>query len=270
MAEPENRDFERESVRAIRDWAQGERRAMNEHPEVEQLIAYQEGRLGEPEAERVRVHLSLCASCADELLGLEHWDAAARTEPEQAIDPALLPSPASLAAHRQRFTARTASRPPTPVSGPTAPRRRWPTTFALAASGLVAALALGWWMGGRGPEGANDPFVFDLVPAGTAVRRAATPQEIRVPQGLDPLVARLNLGELTDHESFRAEIRDSRDRVVWARAGWVRQPAGSFAVLIPRRDLAPGVYELRLFGGTGNDETLLATYPFVLVHLPNE
>jgi hypothetical protein len=242
---------------AVRIWVAERERAVREHPEPQELVDYQERRLDPAGAERLRRHLLDCPACRREVLDLHDLD---RPEPEGS---SLEPSADATEAGWRRFeAARAAQR-----SGPLAARpvrRTWPIAASIAAALAAGALAGSLLVGGGGPDptlGAGAPFLFDLDPTGTAVLRDATAQgEIAVPPGMDPLVPRLNLGELTAHESYLVEVYDQRDRLVVRREGLARQRSGSVAFLVPRAELPAGRYQVRLIARDGEQSQELASY----------
>jgi hypothetical protein len=259
---------------AARAWADREERAVTAHPEPDELVDYQEGRLDRRGAERVQRHLAACAACRDELLRLHAFD---EEVPEGS--PLLPPEEATERSWRRFQEAREALRPPAegasrpePAAGhglgPPARRRRW----LLAASvvlALVAASVLAVLLFGRGgPDriaGTGSPFVFDLDPVGTVLLRdVATVPEIEVPAGMDPLVARLNLGDLTVHEGYRVEVYDHRDRLALHRDGLVREPSGAITFMAARADWPPGRYRVLLVALDGERRQQLAEYALEL------
>jgi hypothetical protein len=70
---------------ALRLLAESERRSLGEHPTPEELAAYRNRELTEPEADRIRDHLALCHDCADLLLDLANFG---HLEPPAGVAPA--------------------------------------------------------------------------------------------------------------------------------------------------------------------------------------
>ncbi len=281
--------FEAAIERAARRLAGEESRTVTDHPEPDELVAYQEGRLDGEELERLRRHVVSCAECSQELLALATFD---QDEPSE-----LRPSPAETAtdwaAFQERLAEETAGarvlempdrRPegePAPAPGPIAAppgrpaagRQRW----LVAASVLLALGGLWLWLDSfsRLAPAPTDqlaslkPFDFDLVPDGEAlVRDAATAPEIEVPAGMNALLARLHLGDQTPHDAYRAEILDAAGAVVWRHPDLPRQPAGHFSLLVPRSELPAGAYRARVAGIRDGEEAVLATFSFQLGYLP--
>lgn len=255
---------------ALRDWAAGQERAVSEHPDPEELVDYQEARLEPAAAERLRRHLLACPACREELLLLEGFD---REVPE---DSPLRPSEQATERGWQRFqaaraaggavpagaaTAEEGGRPPRPARSS---RPRWlvaaSVLLALAAGALLGPLALDRW-GREEVVAGGSPFVFDLDPAGSTVLRDAAPlAEILVPPDLDPLVPRLNLGDLTAYESYRVEVFGSEDRLVLQREELARDRTGSVSFLVPRAEWPAGDYGVVLIASEAGRSRELATY----------
>ena len=273
--------FEAAVHRAARELAEEAARAVSEHPSVDDLIAYQESRLSEDRTETVRQHLTACPQCRDEFLQLAVFDAG-----DEAAD--LKPTPQETAADYAAFQARLGDglgktevpvKPeggsqPAPVvasncyAGPGV--RGWWTlaaSLALALSGLWFWLA-GFQKVGRNGAGAGETpklFFADLVPEDEGqVRAGAGATAIEVPATMDTLVLRLNLGDQTPYENYRAEIPCGRGTAIWQQHELSRQPAGELVVWIRRADLPADRHCLRLVGETAGEQTSLATYAFEL------
>jgi hypothetical protein len=252
---------------AARELADEARRAMTMHPESEELVAYQEGRLAEGDAVRVRRHLVACSECAQLLSELGVFDL-----PE---DSALRPSPAETATEWERFQQRLGE-VEQEASVAASPGRLWtPIRMLLAASIVLAVTGLAFWAGGMvqrswslgGREIATHPYLLDLTPEGEGRRRdAATTPEIEAPAGTDLLVLRLNLGDQTPYPLFRVDILDASGITIQSQANLQRQPTGDFLVLVERASLPPGRYEVRLVAADDNEDQVLATYSFQILY----
>ena len=269
---------------AAQDLGEEARRTVNDHPEPEELVAYQEGRLGEHIAARVRRHLVDCTDCAQEVLQLAAFD----REPP----PDLLPSAAETAADwaaLQRLVEGEKRGPGTddvtrPAAGGAAPvraPRRASVPWLLAASILFAVTGLSFWLAGLGQRAARpvpgpaasagNPILVALLPDGEDRRRGATgAREIEMPAAFDVLILRLNLGDQTPFPAYRAELFDAAGVKVWSRPQLQRQPAGHFLVVIDRAFLEAGRNRLQLVGVRDGEERPLATYTFELREPPGE
>ena len=278
--------------RAARELAGETEAPVSDHPGVDEVVDFQEGRLDDDDAQRLRRHLEACPECAREVRELERFDAG---EPGAE----LRPSPEQTAADWARFQEQIARVPGGGGAGGTVPqggsayppsrrlgrdpatataepadgavRRRPRDWLPMAASVLLGLIGVGFWVASQqhappGPQPApRNPFVFDLVPDGEdRVRDAAALAEVEVPAGMDTLVPRLNLGDQTPYGGYRAEIVNDAGATVWSQGALRRQPAGEFVVLVDRDDLPAGTYRLSVIGLEADRETVLATYTFEL------
>ena len=245
---------------AARIWATEQERAVTEHPGADQLVDFQEGRLDPAGIQRLREHLASCSTCRQELLLLQEFDS------EVADDSTLLPTEQATERSWERFRAVRADRRST--AGPT---ETGPSFRLLMAASLVVALGVGallgvTWVSRDGLAGVADsgsPFIFDLDPTGTRLLRdAAGVHEVVVPRGMDPLVARLNLSDLTSHDAYEVDVSDGKGRLALRRDGLVRHRTGSIAFMIPRSSLPEGTYTVSLTGIDSGERVELATFAF--------
>ncbi|MCB1057969.1 MAG: zf-HC2 domain-containing protein [Acidobacteria bacterium] len=276
MAESKDTEeaFDAEVVQAVEELRAEQ--AMTPHPEIDELVDYQEGRLGGEAADRVRRHLVMCAQCARELLDLEVLD----EEVEGGWEPSDQEIEEDLRGLRERI-AQAGVRPlPAPETGAAVPVvGPWilgsRQVLALAATMLLAAVALAvWWSQARavdtGPAVVPNPFLFNLAPDGMeGLRFAGSVPVVEVPPHLDPLLARLVLGDQTPYDGYRVEAVDANGRLVLRLDGLSRQPDGSFLATLPRRLFPPGTYRLTLLGVTGAEVTELARYPVRIADSPD-
>ena len=239
--------------------------AVNDHPGVEELVAYQERRLTSEDAESVRQHLVACSQCAREVLELEEFHL------DEPGDAALLPSPEETTEDWVDFRRRVTLEPP--EVGFRADRVSW---WVLAASVAVAA-GIGYWAAvlNQGDGAAPSPLLIpayplfhDLVPDREALSRDAAPG-ILLERSVDQLLLRLNLGDQTPHDTYRAEIFDAVGASVWNQPQLRRQPAGQFIVPVPRGKLSSDRYRVELIGTRGGEDIVLATYTLVLSNVPD-
>ncbi len=243
---------------------------LTSHPTPEALVEYQERRLGGPQSDSIRAHLVACRSCAEELQRLDSFD----LESERLAAGADTAAAHSWSTFR-RGVADDEQPAPREVAATSRrmPRARRPT-WSLAAGIGLALLGITFFVAGPRDDGpgkstppATHPFVFDLLPDGTATRRDMTGLEVvEVPAGMDPLVPRLLLGDQAPHDSYVAVLNRASGETVWRQDGLKRQPAGEFALLIPRTVVSPGDYVVLLDGRDGGIARRLASYTLRLTY----
>lgn len=235
--------------------------AVSDHPKVEDLVGYQEDRLANDDAERIRRHVVACPECARELLELEGLDFESRS------DRSLLPNSAETAEDWAEFQQRVAANWPQPT-----PRNIRPPWWALAAAVAVAAV-FGFWLGLNhrssippAPTNLADiqPLGLDLLPDGEALSREVTTENVQIPGGVDALFLRLHLGDQTIYETYSIAVVNADGVTIWSQQGLLRQPEGGFVLLMPRTAVSSGRYQLQLIGTTDGEVTTLATYTFML------
>lgn len=252
---------------AVRAWA-AEERSVREHPEPEELVDYQEGRFDADRVERLGRHLLGCSACREQIRLLYAFD----REVPQESEP--LASEEVTERAWQRFQAARDSMRSHGRLGP----RRWPrrarwlvavsTSLGLAASVLLAVVLVGPARPG-GSAGGGSPFVFDLDPAGISVDRdASMAEEVVVPPGMGPLVAVLNLGDLTAHERYQVEIYGAETRPVLERRDLARDRLGRVTFLLERGELPAGDYRVLLVALDCGERGDLATYLLRLRYAP--
>jgi hypothetical protein len=250
---------------ALRRLAEHERRSLGDHPTPEELVAYRNGELTEPEAEQIRDHLALCHDCADLLLDLADFGHLA---PPEGIAPAS-PEEVDRAWASLQGRIAEAAVPSTPertapvvqlhvVSPYAEPSRQDWRTWALAAS-VILAVGLGAWnlsLQQRVREGlaprAGGPVV-DLKNETT--RGADKTAEISAKAGgylaLDPT-------DQVQGEEYEAEIADDRGSSVYPVLHIFGDEPNIF---IQGGTLKPGHYEIRLFAVQGGRRTPAGVFP---------
>lgn len=260
---------------AAKAWTEGEVGAVSGHPDPDELVDYQEGRLDPRGVERVRGHLLACAACRDELLRLHAFDEEVpETSPLLPSDEATERSWERFQAARAAMQAAVETGSEAPAAGPESGVRRRRNRWLLAAS-IVLALIAGALLGafvrriGEAPRVANfgSPFTFDLDPVGaTLLRDVAVLPEVVVPPHMDPLAVELNLGDLSAHPSYRVEVYDEQGRRVLHRDGLVRNPSGAIPFLVYRSEWPAGRYRVVLIALDGGRRQQLAEYDFRLLY----
>lgn len=271
--ERNDRDTEEAIDAAVRTWVGDKELAVTEHPEIDALVDYQEGRLDSGAAEHLQRHLVVCPSCRRELLQLHAFD---QELPENSeLYP---PQEVSERSWRRFEAARVAMRATSSTnwSGPEANLSGFRGSLGLRlkfAASILLALAAGAVLAvlvmGRGqPEkmaSTGSPFVFDLDPEGrTVLRAAASVPEVVLPLEMDPLVARLNLPDLNAYEGYLVEVRDREGRLVVRRESLVRDRAGSVTFWVPRAEWPAGEYHVLLVALDDGRRRELASYAFRL------
>lgn len=277
------------------------RKAAGPHPDLDTLSAYAAGELPEPEAERVRDHLALCAACTGTVLDLsilagrhevaEVGELSDAEEDEQLAAermPELEAAWSDLRARLERervVGGRETPRPPAPPAPPVAPvvemprrperpervydtasvRRPWAIAAVLAAACLV--LAVKAW---RSPSSSADlqPVAMaEVIPAGhSEFQVRGAPDGARLSAKSASVLTLALPSDAADQPAFRVEIRP----VAGAGDGKTIEnvPARNgreLLILLPAGSLAAGRYEA-LVSPTG--DRILAEplrYPFEVV-----
>lgn len=287
---------------AARSLLEGDRLAMMKHPNVDELVALQEGRLLENRAKEIRKHFSACTECADDFLDLRQFDqptlkearlkegseqswelfqqrleeqargmisAPARHEAQQMVSPEGHWDPSktealSSAAQRKPIFAKPNGAEPF--------RSRWLDPRWILAASLLFAVSggLGWtsFLVRSSQESGTSlqaPYPFTLRPDGSSTHRSSVgSQTVAVPKSADVLVPTLLLGDSSHYSSYRTEIRDINKSLVFSGGDLPRHEDGRFVLLIPRSKLPAAPYFLHLFGRNGEGEHLLSVYSFVI------
>ncbi len=249
-------DLEPEFRAAARAWAAQRERALTGHPESDALLAYQEGRLGEPEHAQVGDHVILCEACQEDLLALKAFDAVV---PEGSPQ---LPSELDTRRSWQRFKQARASESQGPAAAWSHGQRwGWLTAalLALALGGMVLRDTFDSGSPKLVPEGSavaelGSPFVFGLAPDGSAILRSAESlREVVIPAGAGPLVPTLKTGDLTTYDRYFAEVYDENDRQILRRENLARDHQGRITFLVERSSWPAGVWTVRLYGTRGSN-----------------
>ena len=247
--------------RAIREATAADRAALHDHPDVEDLLAYQERALPQEEAAAIREHLALCRECTDFVLDLEDFPHLEAREGEPEL---------TEAEHAEDLHALLGTLPaarPVPPDKPTStPWRAW---FPLAAGLLIGALGLGLWLADMGDvEPAVEPAAaWDLFPE-EGGRGAVTaiildpvyPEETR-------LVLRFNTLGLDRSARYRLEARHG-EREVFQHRGLRPDSQGTFTLLVDRSVMPAGEVRVFLLPEDAGDHTdPLAEYRFQVPEL---
>ncbi len=238
--------------------------ALEDHPSTERWVEYQEGLLEEGEEEELQEHLVVCRVCRSVVLSLAQ-------------------APSSPSANERHETL---AAPPAPnvTSFPSLPRQRRFTVLAgwLAASLATIALLTGYMVyrseisrfqdqiaslsaqvQGRAPE-------FDLT------LMEAVPEEVRVRGTEDESLPRLSSGGTLALElpnlsasgevilAILASAKSSKGAIIaWSTKISARDERFG-ALRIPPSSLPPGEYTAQLSEVRDDQQTILATYRFVI------
>ena len=277
----------------LRDLINAERRTLQGHPDVDELLAYAEGRLtGEP-AERLRDHLAICRECADFFLNLSAFEKALAVEDARTAS-----NPRAEAAwweFQSRLKEEEQIVPPSPPAEvtpfrrevrPAASRPFWHgRAMRLAAAVLVAAVGLGIWNLWSRPgagvletnqEVSEETRFLTFRPAepeargtqrGGAVGWRDREKELSVTQD-EFLGLPLPEGALS-YPAYRAEVVNAEGGPPLLTAEDLklmpRVEGGSgqgFTVKLKRGALDPGEYTIRVDGVKTGALEPIAEYPF--------
>lgn len=260
-------------AQALRDHAQQEDQdSVMEHPTPGSLVDFQEGLLASQEADAIRVHLEVCDDCAGDLERLGHWD------PAEPLDEEYLPSPEELTKQRQRFDLRLASKASRTLELPGSSSSRdsggssWQFSMPLAATLILGALGLGFWLGALRtslPEidtgVAVENFLFHTLSAEEGDLERSAGEQVQVSSEFEAIVLRLLTGDLTPYDAYAVELVSEDGTVKKRWTDLARQPNGTFLLVIQKEGLSTGNYEVVVWGRAGREETVISTFRFVLV-----
>src|SRR5258708_7706959 len=231
--------------KAYRDLLESEQERVGPPPTGEQLEALQRGDLLEDEADRVREQLSYYPDLARAMAAPFPEEGEALTAEEMEAD---------LAA----FHARLRALPTPPVSFPE--RRRLTPVLAAAAAVIVIVAIAGivLWLTTRGE--ARTKVTRVLYADGHRGAGAQTP--IQLSTAID-YVLKPVFRPTRSYREYRLDLVQADTtppRIVWSRSGTHRESDGSYPVTLYTKDLAPGRYELALYGVDAAESERLASY----------
>lgn len=247
-------EFEHVVDVAARSWLHEHEGTVSDHPDVETLIAYQEGGLADEASESVRRHLVVCADCFEEMKALERFDAAESEDPGNEV--AALASWRAFTERRETELGGSASRPF---------RSSWTLLVAAAVLLTLVGLSLLPRLMLEAPGGAP-AYAFDLLPDGSTLQREADSKtEIRVPTAVETLVATLNVGDQTPFDRYDILLEAAGGETLVRGTDAIRDEQGRFSLIIPRRQAPAGSYRIFLTGWSAGQRSEIATYSFRLV-----
>ncbi len=248
---------------AVQAIADEDRFALGAHPSLDHLDDHRAGRLPAAESERLQDHLARCSTCTELRLDLAAFP---RLEPPAGVEPAS--DEEVEAAWRQMGPELLAAAPPPAIErarapGPAERLRDYLTSLVASprfayglAAVLLLALPLSHYLTRQqlvGPD-FNVPIV-NLVPERGPSREPAEPQALRMPADTDRFLLVLNLVTQRPYADYTVEIADAADGTeTWRRDGLRPSAVGNFNLLVPRRFLPAGRYEITILGR--DDETL--------------
>lgn len=237
--------------------------ALAEHPSLDEVIAYHEGNLAEAEASRLQDHLLACPECTNRLLDLEAF---------AAVEPPAPGQPADFEVESFKRMLRQRNR-----------QDRWRTFATVAASLLVASLAVSTWQA-IGPSSTADaitPGSGDEAPAAAPAAPAVFSQVRILDVGLGasrsigsaaPVVAAqpkeslvlLVIHPMTQERQLpRYWVELSSPEQVIVFGGFLEiDSAHTLNLGLPAGLLGPGRYEARLYGPDGERRELIESHAF--------
>src|ERR1051326_2023306 len=143
------------------------------------------------------------------------------------------------------------------------------TSAALAATLVIAITGLGW-QSARVRRSALVPHVYvdggqQLVPDGA---RGSGKQSVDVIANGDSFVLLVSLIDPPRFAAYRLPLAPQTASPVWKIDARPRPPNDTFHLVIPARFLAPGNYQVILFGVSGERQESFATYRFAVPERP--
>lgn len=239
-------------------------------PTPDELLAYLDGELDDAARESIEARIAVYPEAARALADLSSFP---DVEPAPGtVAPTDEEVAATWQALREKLRDVEPARPTPPRPVEIGPRRRTPV-WKLAAAALVL-LAAGWTGGflvGRSasvpqPQAAVNVAISELAPLTDATR--SSPSAVELPAGSEELVLVLGLADEGRFPDYRAELVDEAGKRLWSRPGLRPTTLGTFHLGFRRGALAPGTYQIHLYGQEGERGTLLATYGLRLLEAP--
>ncbi|HKV37886.1 MAG TPA: hypothetical protein VJX67_01645, partial [Blastocatellia bacterium] len=107
--------------------------------------------------------------------------------------------------------------------------------------------------GGRIPPLLNVP-IFDVFPEESVERSGSgsVPKATQITAAAESFVLILNGGAQSEYPSYRIEIVDHLDKIIWRASGVKRDRMGNFSLLLSKSVTPPGSYAIRLYGRLNN------------------
>jgi hypothetical protein len=255
-------------------------------PEVEELLAYHRGELSEEEADRFRERLAHYPNAAQLLAAFTAEEEPRPGDPDHLSEK----DGAALWAGLQEWLAgqaagaeATETIPEERVGGfrsrvaaAIAPPRPRLTLWAGWAAAFLLVVVLGPVLYvqhqridalGRQVTEPRVNFVHKRLAPADRRRGSSTEEAVRLPPGEEPYLLTLGLYERPRFADYRLEIVDTDSPgapTVWTESGVEIAPGDSVPLYLPGDFLAPGRYEIRLYGVDGGGGELVATFPLIV------
>lgn len=268
---------------ALRAFAARERRALDDHPTPEILVAYRAGELTAGEEEKLRDHLALCPDCAEMLLDLVTFEEF--TPPKESpgltdaeidaawhrVQPRLAEGgqerPADLASWRDRRSASRTLAARSSVYDPVVWRRKLRNAYAVAAVLFVGAVGLTFWGLSLQRKLRADlqptPNVALIDLNSETLRSSSNKPDASVPAWSQRFVLLLHLNEMESGEfpEYMVELRPAAQSAkTQLRISGLKYLEDGITLELSRDRVPPGSYQLDLFGLKGGDRQLLASF----------
>jgi hypothetical protein len=215
--------------------------AAEQHPDGEDLTAYQAGELEGERAEEVRGHVAGCEACRDRMAELAMFLEGPAAPPGREAAAAWQRLQRRLESETWRdgtpfrrtgFLDRLRAAPPLLRAG-----------YVLAGAAIAAVVGLAVWTGVQEPV--RTLAALNLV---GMVRGSAEVETIRLQPGTDEVDLQLRLESGTSFPTYRVVIADETGERVQEERG-LKARDGVVSVAVPRRRLEVGtVYVVQVFG----------------------
>lgn len=247
-------EFRREIAAAVEPDLQP---AGPDHPNIDELIAYQVGQLSEEQALGLQAHLLSCRECVELLLDLKTFVTA---EGASSDVPSSFEAAAGWRSLRSRL--RKPSRP---------------TGWLLAASIVISIVGLSSWALLERTTASELRFevarlslpqpdvpIVDLYPESGERGPSAAPTALVIPPGAAYLTAILALPDPPEVSGFEVEIEDGNGRTVWHGAVRISEH-GTFRLGLPIRLFEGGDLRIHLLAVDGETRERIETYPLSVI-----
>jgi hypothetical protein len=269
---------------ALRALAARERRALDDHPTPETLVAYRAGELPAEDQEALRDHLALCPDCAEMLLDLATFEqftppeesagltdgdvGAAWQRMQQRLAPAVetadrVETPAAPVVAQEKEPAPLPFAPRASEHEPVVLRRKLRTAYAMAATLAVGVVGLSMWGGvlqGRIRDLSKPRVNLGLIYAFSEDDKERGVAGGGTLVGKTPVLV-LEPTDLPPADDYGVEVRNPAGALILKTSGLVPSQ-GSFFMELPGAQLPPGSYHVELFGVTGSRWQKLETLSF--------